>query len=149
MRAMEKIHRLIHDIYVFIDAQDHWVFGEFDLTCTQYRALMLLDVAEGISLTTLAHKLIRNRSTATRLVAQLEQRGLVQRLSDATDARVHHIVLTLAGDELRSQARRAHLEVLESTLGDFVPEELEYLKCLLGKLRGRLIDSLDVLSETS
>lgn len=146
---MEKIHRFIHDIYVFIDAQDHWVFGEFDLTPTQYRALILLDLVQGISLTSLADKLLRNRSTATRLIVQLEQRGLVRRLEDTSDARIHHIILTEAGDELRIQARQAHLEVLGSCLGHFTPDEQEHLKGLLSKLRDRLVDNLDVLSETT
>jgi DNA-binding MarR family transcriptional regulator len=135
---MEHIHRLIHDIYILLDSRDTQVFSKFDLTPTQYRALMLLSGVEGKSLTTLADQLLRNRSTATRLIDQLEQRELVRRADEPNDRRIHCIFLTQKGLDLRENAHQAHLDSLAARFGNLSQATSNQLDNLLSKLRDSL-----------
>lgn len=145
---MEHIHRLIHDIYILLDSRDTQVFSQFDLTPTQYRALMLLSDAKGKSLTVLADQLLRNRSTATRLIDQLEQRQLVRRDDDPEDRRIHCIFLTSKGVELRDNAHKAHLDSLDARFGDFKSVLADQLTELLHKLHDNLEADLTQLTST-
>jgi DNA-binding MarR family transcriptional regulator len=142
---MEDLHRLVHDIYVFLDGGDALVLQEFDLSQTQYRALMLLSADEGKTQTTLSDELLRNRSTATRLIDQLEARGLVKRLNDPTDRRTLSVVLTPQGVLLRDQARRAHLDSLQRRFSMFSQQELLVLTDLLVRLRDGLIEDTEMI----
>jgi DNA-binding MarR family transcriptional regulator len=135
---MEHIHRLIHDIYILLDSRDTQVFSQFDLTPTQYRALILLSGVEGKSLTTLADQLLRNRSTATRLIDQLERRELVRRDDEPNDRRIHCIFLTQKGIELRDIAHKAHLDSLEARFANLSLATSNQLDHLLSKLRDSL-----------
>lgn len=137
---MEDLHRLFHDIYVFLEGGDGFVLGDYDLTNTQYRALTLLDPTHGKSLTTLADEILRNRSTATRLIDQLEARGLVERFDNPHDRRAHEVSLTRAGAELVGEVRQAHQQSLEQRFGVFSPDECEILAALLNKLRESFLD---------
>jgi DNA-binding MarR family transcriptional regulator len=137
---MEDLHRLFHDIYVFLEGGDGFVLDSYNLTTTQYRALTLLDPTNGKSLTTLADQLLRNRSTATRLIDQLEVRGLVKRIDHPHDRRAHEVSLTQAGVELVEEVRHAHQQSLEQRFGVFSPDECETLAALLIKLRESFLD---------
>jgi len=132
---MEHIYRLIHDIYILLDSRDTQIFSQFELTPTQYRALILLSGDEGKSLTALADQLLRNRSTATRLIDQLEQRELVRRADEPNDRRIHCIFLTQKGMELRDMAYKAHLDSLEARFGDLSQAMSSPLDDLLSQLR--------------
>ncbi len=140
---MEEIYRLIHDIYVFMDSGDTQVLSKFDLNQTQYRALILLDLEVGKSQTVLSDELMRNRSTITRLIDQLEERELVVRQQKPNDRRTLYITLTPEGMTIRRRVRRAHLQSLERRLSVFSTEELEQFEKQLHMFRDSLLDDLE------
>lgn len=140
---MEEIYRLIHDIYVFMDSGDTQVLSKFGLTQTQYRTLILLDVEIGKSQTILSDELMRNRSTITRLIDQLEERGLVIRQQKPNDRRTLYITLTPEGMIIRRRVRRAHLQSLERRLSVFTAEELEQFEQKLHIFRDSLLEDLE------
>ena len=83
----------------------------------------------------LADRLLITQGGITRLLAGLEDRGLVCRGAPATDRRVVHTELTDSGRELAEAARRDHLAAVAALFADrFSGEELDRLAELLGRL---------------
>jgi MarR family transcriptional regulator, organic hydroperoxide resistance regulator len=75
---------------------------EFDLSGSQLHALYLL--GQPRSMGDLAQRLVCDASNVTGLVDRLETRGLIERKPGPDDRRVRMLVLTPAGEELRTRA---------------------------------------------
>ena len=89
-----------------------------DLTPHQSRALFAVergDGGAGVRLKDLAERLRIAPRSATEVVDQLAEKGLVERLPDPADRRATRIVLTQAGTGLRRQVT----EVRRAESGDF------------------------------
>jgi DNA-binding MarR family transcriptional regulator len=65
----------------------------------------------------LAHRLALTPSGVTRLLGPLERRGIVERLTDSTDARATYAVLTRSGKALVRDASVTVDTIAERTLG--------------------------------
>ena len=146
--SVQQQYRMIHDIYVLLDDGDRRVLSEFNLNASQYAALLQLDSGEGRRLTDLSERLLRNKSTITRIVDQLERAGLVERIADPDDRRAQRVVLTPAGVELRARAQAAHERSLVRRLSVLSQAEQQQLSLLLDKLRAGLRADLDATRET-
>jgi len=94
----------------------------FDLTYPQYVVLLALWQQDGISLGQLSTATLFDSGTLTPLVKKLEQKALLQRLSDPKDERVKKVVLTEQGKALETQvacvlpALRCQLELADPQL---------------------------------
>jgi DNA-binding MarR family transcriptional regulator len=141
---VQQQYRMLHDIYVLLDDGDRRVLENFGLTTSQYAVLMLLDEEEGRRLTTVSDRLLRARSTITRIVDQLEEARLVQRVADPEDRRAQRVVLTQEGIRRRELAHEAHLKSLQRRLTFLTGDEAFTLNGLLDKLRGALRSDLDI-----
>lgn len=75
----------------------------------------------------------------TRLVAELENRGLVERSADPVDGRASLIVVTEKGDEAIVQARAARAKVVYEMLSGLSPDDIARVEKALPVLEG-LID---------
>lgn len=76
----------------------------------------------------LADDLILSRGGATRLIARMEEAGLVERQTPATDRRATFAVITDAGRAAVERALPVHLEVVEELFGRHLePEDAEAL----------------------
>lgn len=73
----------------------------FDLTTEQYAVLVQLWEGEGVSQSTLAELLLKDKPNITRIIAKVERKGLVQRDRDPDDRRSYQVHLTPAGRELQ------------------------------------------------
>lgn len=82
----------------------------------------------------LAEALRVDPSTATRTVDRLEDRGLVERVPDADDARVVVVAATPDGERLRAQVRDQARVALGSILSEFTADEAETLAALMTRL---------------
>ena len=140
---VQQQYRMLHDIYVLLDDGDRRVLENFGLTTSQYSVLMLLDEEEGRRLTTVSDRLLRARSTITRIVDQLEEARLVQRVADPEDRRAQRVVLTQEGIQRRELAHEAHLKSLQSRLTILSGDESDMLNGLLDRLRSALRLELD------
>ena len=75
------------------------------------------------------------RSTASKVLTLMEQKGLIQRLAVAQDARLKRIVLTDRSWEIR-EIMAEDAEKLESTLAEgFCQEEIETLLSYLKRMK--------------
>ena len=67
------------------------------------------------------------RPTATRVVARLEQAGLVTRTSDPADGRVSHVAITAEGRALLKRIRSRKNQYLAQRLRTLTPAEQQTL----------------------
>lgn len=75
----------------------------FDLTYPQYVVLLALWQQDNISLGQLGAATLFDSGTLTPLVKKLEQKGWLNRVSDASDERVKKVLLTAAGRALETE----------------------------------------------
>lgn len=140
-----SIYRMLHNVYVFLDSSDHQALAPFDLTTTQYRLLTLINEDTHQSLSLLSERILRNRSTVSRLIEQLEQRGLVRRIHSTQDRRQQYVELTDSGKKLYAQAQAAHLRSLSHSFEIFSEAERHLLQKHLSRLYEHL---LAILADT-
>ena len=109
------------------------------LTINDFEALLVLANAEDgrLKRVDLARNLLLTPSGITRLLRGLEDAGLVERASCATDLRVTYAQLTDAGRDKLEAASRAHIASIRALLEEhFARDELDSIADMLGKLPG-------------
>lgn len=95
----------------------------FSITLSEMFALLALVAEEPLAQQTLADRLQLDKSTVSRLVKTLEQRGWVQRERDPQDTRSFHVSLSEAGHETATQLTTRLSERHEHLLAALKPEE--------------------------
>jgi len=107
------------------------------LTLSDYEVLLRLSEAPDNRMrrVDLAEAVVLTQSGITRLLAGLEDSGLVERAACETDRRVVYAQLTEEGHAKFRAAGRTHLEGIRALFADhFSPDELELLADLFGRL---------------
>jgi DNA-binding MarR family transcriptional regulator len=118
---------------------DAELLAEHDMTTRDYEVLLYLSQAPELRLpmSALALSTMLTRSGITRLVDGLVERGLVERISCAKDARVSYARLTDCGHGKLRAAGCTHIKSIQRLfLERYSPEEIELLAGLLGRLPG-------------
>ena len=109
------------------------------LTLNDYEALLVLSRAEDgrLKRVELARSLMLTPSGVTRLLQGLEDAGLVERASCATDLRITYAQLTDAGREKLGAASSDHIASIHALFEQhFAQDEIETIAEILGKLPG-------------
>src|SRR3954462_7782665 len=112
---------------------------EHGLTLNDYETLLVLSRAEEgrLKRVELARSLMLTPSGITRLLQGLEDAGLVERASCASDLRVTYAQLTDAGREKLEAASSDHIASIRALFEQhFTAEELDTVAGILGKLPG-------------
>ena len=112
-----------------------------DLTITQLSALTSLELAGALSPRELAEVERVQPPTLTKIVAKLEERGLVQRAPHPTDGRQVILSTTAVGQAVVAENRRARDEWLAKELSGLTVDERE--------TRGRAAEILGRISRGS
>lgn len=99
-----------------------------DLTGTQLSALTSLELAGAMSPRELADTERVQPPTMTKIVAKLEERGLVQRTPHPTDGRQVILATTDTGRTMLAQFERARNEWLAGRLAELTLEERDVLE---------------------
>jgi DNA-binding MarR family transcriptional regulator len=99
-----------------------------DLTIAQLSALTSLELGGALTPSELAEVERVQPPTMTKLVAKLEERGLVQRTPHPTDRRQVILSATESGRAILAQFERARDEWLSRRLAELSPEEREVLR---------------------
>jgi DNA-binding MarR family transcriptional regulator len=110
-------------------AQDVALAGT-GLDLSEYDVLFTLAQGppDGIRPTDLAERVLLTKSGMTRLLARLEQRGLIERRACPTDGRGQLIALSAKGRRLQRRAAPALLRSLRTALAPLSPADLAALK---------------------
>jgi DNA-binding MarR family transcriptional regulator len=112
---------------------------EHGLTINDYEALLVLSrVDEGrLKRVDLARSLMLTPSGITRLLQGLEDAGLVERVSCATDLRIAYAQLTDAGRDKLEAASDGHVAAICALFDEhFTDHEIDSMAEILGKLPG-------------
>jgi DNA-binding MarR family transcriptional regulator len=109
------------------------VMSSEGLTPNDIRALMALDPSEGRTMRELADSWTCDASNATFIVDRLEERGLAERRTVATDRRVKLVVLTPRGAEIRGRVLQRFFEPPPELL-ELSRADLEALREAAGRL---------------
>jgi DNA-binding MarR family transcriptional regulator len=113
--------------------------NQFNLSVTQYWALVYLEDPEGLPLCELAFLLVRDKSSMTSLVDKLEKEGLALRQPGKNgDRRYTRVALTEQGQRLRSQVIASHYYLINRRLERLPEESLLELRTLLQVLSDEL-----------
>jgi DNA-binding MarR family transcriptional regulator len=116
-------------------------------TPSQLAALATVDRHGAMTLGELAdHERVRP-PTMTRIVAGLEEGGLLRRAIDPSDRRVARMTLTPEGERLLARSRTRKDEFLASLLEELEPEELAIVERAVPVLE-RLIDVSRTVTRT-
>jgi MarR family 2-MHQ and catechol resistance regulon transcriptional repressor len=105
-----------------------------DLTESQFAVLEVLYHAGPLSLTVIAHKILKTGGNLTLVVKNLEKRGLVQRKQSAEDRRYFSLHLTPKGQRLIAEIFPKHAMRITDVLGALSAEEQAELARLSKKL---------------
>lgn len=130
LQLATTIDRLMRRIHVRIQAKAS-DFDKENLGPTGSMVLLTLDEIGTAPLHKLTERMQRDKSQMTRMVRQLEQKGLVTRHPSAEDARVTLLALTPSGTEVVLQIQQAVAETLEEVLSPLNQDELATLQAIL------------------
>jgi DNA-binding MarR family transcriptional regulator len=97
------------------------------ITASQYAALVTISKRDELTLGELAAAEGVAPPSMTRIAANLEQAGLVERRPDPLDRRVARVAISEKGVELLAAARSLRALYLSERLGELDPEEVEVL----------------------
>jgi DNA-binding MarR family transcriptional regulator len=137
--AIEAWVRLLRGHAALRRTLDAELQADHRLTVNDYEALLLLSRADGKHMrrVDLAEGLQLTASGVTRLLDGLENHGLVEKETCASDARVTYAVLTGAGGRKLEEASCSHVAAIKAMFEDrYTREELATLAQLLARLPG-------------
>ena len=103
-----------------------------------YSALMILEGLKDnatLRMSQLAESVGTTPPTVTKLVRDLENKGLVTQALDEQDGRASILALTDKGREVAESIRHARQESLRQVLADWTAEDLERFTALFERLR--------------
>jgi DNA-binding MarR family transcriptional regulator len=100
------------------------LFEDAKITFPQWTILMLLYAELARTAADMARQMCHDAGAMTRLVDQLEDRGLVARLRDTSDRRVVNLGLTPEGRALAKTLKTRVVEFLNAALDGFSEDEL-------------------------
>jgi MarR family transcriptional regulator for hemolysin len=112
-----------------------WVFADFGLETYEYHALLHLGVHDGIQQGALGAILLRDKVSTSRLLVELEKKGLVERRDDPVDTRAKRVHLTAKGKRLLQKVRVVQRAASRRVAAGFTAHEQGELVRLLEKLQ--------------
>nr|BBH87449.1 MarR family transcriptional regulator [Thermosporothrix sp. COM3] len=119
----------------------------YGVTPVQYIVLRALWESDGQSGAALGERLMLDSATLTGVIDRLEHAGLLQRLPDGQDRRIHRVALTEKGRALQEPVQREVDKLNRFFCAGFSAEEETQVKALLLKMMRLEEDAFSRLSE--
>jgi DNA-binding MarR family transcriptional regulator len=113
-------------------------FDGSEISFTQWIVLALVSSGIATTCAELSRNMDHNSGAMTRVIDQLEERGLLVRRRDNDDRRVSNLSITEAGSKTVHELVGRVVDVWNDILGDFDRDEITQLIATLGKLLARL-----------
>lgn len=137
LRCRRSLGYLVRRLHNLIVPEAEARFEAAELSFTQWVTLMGL--REGIAETCaeIARHLGHDTGATTRLLDQMELRGLVKRARNSSDRRVVNILLTAKGEATARRLAPRMVEFWNENLDGFTHAEIETLVSLLTRLLAR------------
>lgn len=137
-RARDSIGFLLKRSHGLLLDRAEAAFASHDLNFTQWVVLLRLRDGLGATAAELCRDFRHDSGALTRLLDQLEQRGLIERKRSRTDRRVVQLSLTRSGRATLQSLIPMVVDHLNWSLAEFSAAEFHELQRLLGKLIARL-----------
>ncbi len=136
--SQHSLGYLIRRLNVQLVPRAEALFGDTDLTFTQWCVLMAL--RDGIADTCgeISRHLGHDTGATTRLIDQMEERGLLARTRSTEDRRVVHLAITTAGKTLAKTLTPRIVDFWNETLVGFTAEEFSQLVSLMMRLANQV-----------
>lgn len=129
-----SFHQALQDLLRLHLARDRDRLSFYGITLSGARAVETLVRLGPLSLNRLATELFVDKSTASRIVGCLEERGLVRRDTAPGDRRVLRLVLTAEGRTLAAQLTDDAVWEMHVLLGTFAPDARREMLAFLRQL---------------
>lgn len=113
-------------------------FDGSEISFTQWIVLALVSSGIATTCAELSRNMDHNSGAMTRVIDQLEERGLLIRRRDNEDRRVSNLSITEAGSQTVHELVGRVVDIWNDILGDFDHDEITRLLATLGKLLARL-----------
>lgn len=110
----------------------------YDITPEQWGLINILFNEDGISQRELSEKSFKDQPTTTRILDNLEVKGLIKRQINPEDRRTFMIFLTDKGRNLRDTLLPIAKKTIQKALTGFKEEEIDQLKMWLNKIYNNL-----------
>lgn len=121
-REAADYHRALQDLIRLHLSRDRDRVCCYDVTLSGARAVETLVRLGPLSLNALATELFVDKSTASRVVGLLEERGYVRRATDPEDRRAIRVELTDEGDALAGRLHDDAVWEMQALLAGFDPQ---------------------------
>lgn len=115
--------------------EDFLAENSIDLSRMQFVVLKTIEENEGMSQNELAHFANRNKSSLTRMINTLINKGFITKCSSKEDKRKNHIHLTMEGQTTLKKAIPHFRKMALSIESNLTPEEIEQTKLILKKIQ--------------
>lgn len=134
----QSLGYLIRRLHNLVIPHAEALFADADFTFSQW--VVLMAVRDGIATTCaeIARHMDHDNGAVTRLVDQLEERGLIERRRSTEDRRVVLLEVTPAGKALAKALSPRIVEFWNEALDGFSQEEFTQLLSMLTRLMTRL-----------
>lgn len=109
-------------------------YQPYDITTEQWAVLNRLAERDGISQKDLAQRAEKDQTNVTRILDQLERKGLVERRPNAVDRRSFLTFITDKGKSLNEVLLPVEKEVINSVLHGLSEEEKDLLRAMLNRI---------------
>lgn len=133
-RAKSAISYLVRRAHNLLLPKLETLFSEHDLTFTHWAVLMYLRDGMAETCSDIARDMHHDSGALTRILDQLEARGLVVRQRSSVDRRVVRLSLTPDGNETVESLIPVVTDFLNGVLGEFSRQEADQLIGLLSRL---------------
>jgi len=110
------------------------LFQTHNLTSEQWSLLVSLHNEEGISQKELAERTEKDPANVTRILDQLERKGLVRRVTNPEDRRSFRMFVTEAGREAAVELMPVEAQFVQDILIDIPQAEIEAFKAFMQKV---------------
>jgi DNA-binding MarR family transcriptional regulator len=111
------------------------VLRDLDLTYAHFRVLQVLYERDGQAIGDIARAIVVRQPVVSRVINQMEKRGLAERRPDAADSRRMSVNLTALGRRVYKKAWPPAYQIIEDALGVITVAERQLL--------GRLLERID------
>lgn len=119
------------------------IFAEEGITGTQWSSLATILLTDATTCVALAREMGYDKGAMTRVVDQLEERGLVRRSRDETDRRHINLSLTEEGRTIALRCKQKVQDCWNRVLVDWDRDELQHLVGSLQRLKATVETTLE------
>ena len=128
------LYRAVSELVRVYQFRDRHSTCYYDLSVTQCHALSSILRQEPMTVNALADELLLDKSTASRVVASLVEKGYALRSTDPDDGRVARIEATVEGRALHAKIERDLVDGMKALITDYDPATRRATVQLIGRL---------------